>query len=144
MYEIWINWSYPWYIPVISTKCRFMMYVVTYQPDIRKLEKVCTWYILEAKSMYLAYTPTCRFILVPYYSMVHTSMYSHLESRTVVYTDIYWYIQVYTMLWYSTVYESPQKYIPVYTGIYFFLNFKTVYTGIYQYMNFMKVYTSIY
>ncbi len=34
----------------------------------------------------------------------------HLESRTVVYTGIYWYIPVYTTLWYIMVYESRQKY----------------------------------
>jgi hypothetical protein len=68
----------------------------------------------------------------------------HLESSTIVYTSIYQYILVYTMLWYITVYNSRQNLIPVYTGIYFFLNFTKKYTGIYKYMIFMKVYTRIY
>ncbi len=45
--------------------------------------------------------------------------YHHLESSTIVYTGIYWYIQVYTMLWYIKVYESGQKYIHVYYILFF-------------------------
>ena len=41
---------------------------------LRKI--VCTWYILGVKSMYRVHTGLCRFIAVPYYSMVHTGLYS--------------------------------------------------------------------
>ena len=45
----------------------------TYQYILQK--KTCTRYILEAKSMYQVHTPTSRYIMAPYYSMVRTSMY---------------------------------------------------------------------
>ena len=41
---------------------------------LRKI--VCTWYILGVKSMYRVHTGLCRFIAVPYYSMVHTGFFS--------------------------------------------------------------------
>jgi hypothetical protein len=50
------------------------MYLLHTSTHFRK--QVYTQYILEAKRMYQVYTLTCRFIVVPYYSMVHTGMYS--------------------------------------------------------------------
>ena len=58
----------------------------------------------------------------------------HLESRTMVCTGTYRYIPVHTMLWYITVWKTGQKYIQVYTGIYFFVNFtKSIYRYILVY-----------
>ena len=47
----------------------------TYQYILEK--KVCTEYILREKSTYQVQTGLCPFILVPYYSMVHTGMYRY-------------------------------------------------------------------
>ncbi len=52
-----------------------------------KLRKiVCTWYILGVKSMYRVHTGLCRFIAVPYYSMVHTGLYSVHTGMNLVHT----------------------------------------------------------
>ena len=41
-------------------------------------KKVCTEYILWKKNMYQVQTGLCPFIVVPYYSMVHTGMYQYV------------------------------------------------------------------
>ncbi len=52
-----------------------MMYSIHTSTYLRK--KVCTWYILGVKSMYQVHTGLCRFITVPYYSMVHTGTHRY-------------------------------------------------------------------
>ncbi len=41
-------------------------------------KEVCTEYILRVKSTYQVQTGLCPFILVPYYSVVHTGMYRYV------------------------------------------------------------------
>jgi len=49
-------------------------------------KKVCTRYILGVKSMYRVHTGLCWFIAVPYYSMVHTGLYSVHTGMNLVHT----------------------------------------------------------
>ncbi len=51
---------------------------------LRKI--VCTWYILGVKSMCRVHTGLCRIIAVPYYSMVHTGLYSVHTGMNLVHT----------------------------------------------------------
>ncbi len=65
---------------------QFIQVCTRYIPGTYLREKLCSLYILGVKIMYRVHTGLCRFIAVPYYSMVHTGSYSVQTSINSVHT----------------------------------------------------------